>query len=133
MRKGKGASLIELLLVIVIIASAVFLIANIPSALTLVSRSKHISLANEVASKQIEAKRNISFSNLVNDTTSITDESLSLLPNGTGTIVVEDCGVLICTNGEHIKKITATVFWKDNNKTQTVILNTFIGEGGINQ
>ena len=106
---------------------------NIPNALTLVGKSKHMSLAKEIASKQIEGKRNISYENLVNDTTAISDSNISLLPNGSGTVVVEDCDPTICTNSENIKKVTVTVLWKDNNKNQSIILNTLIGEGGVNQ
>lgn len=133
MNSEKGVSLIELLLVIVIIGSTVFLIANLPNALTLITKSKHVSLAREIAAKQIEDKRTISFSNLVNDTTTINDTRIAILPAGSGIVTVADCDVTICTNGEYVKKVTVTVSWKDNNKPQTVTLTTFIGEGGINQ
>lgn len=129
----RGISLIELLLVVVIISSIVFLLASLPNALALISKSKHVSLAREIASKQIEDKRATSYANLVNDTTSINDSRITLLPNGSGSVQVADCDVLICTNGEHIKKITVTVLWKDINKQQSISLNTFIGEGGIKQ
>ncbi len=129
----KGYSLIELLLVIVVIGTSVFLLANLPNALNLITKSNHMSLAREIASKQIEDKRSINYANLVNDTSNISDSRLSLLPSSSGTVKVEDCDVTICTNSEHIKKITVTINWKDNNKAQRVTLNTFIGEGGINQ
>lgn len=133
MKAEKGVSLIESLLVIVVVGSIVFLIANIPNALMLVAKAKHMSLAREIAVKQIEDKKTIQFANLVNDTANITDPRLSLLPTGAGTILVEDCDVIICSNGEKIKQVTVTVTWKDNSKTQTVNLKTMIGEGGINQ
>lgn len=133
MKRERGTSLIELLLIIVIIASCVFLIANLPNAFMLVSKSKHLSLAREIASKQIEDKRTISYNNLVNETSIINDLRIGLLPQGEGSITIVDCELQICTNGEHVKKITVTVSWKDNNKTQSIILNTFIAEGGINQ
>lgn len=133
MKKQRGSSLVELLLVLVVISSTVFLIGNIPNALTLVGKSKHISLAQEIASKQIEAKRNISYENLVNDTATINDSNISLLPNGSGLVVVEDCDLSICTQSENIKKVTVTVTWKDNNKNQSIILNTLIAQGGVNQ
>lgn len=129
----RGASLIESLLVVVMLGIIVVLMANLPNAFTLMSKSRHLSLAREIAAKQIEDKRGISYINLVNGTTNISDSSLSLLSNGSGTITVEDCNASICTNSEHIKKITVTLNWKDNNKNQTVSLNTFIGEGGLNQ
>ncbi|MBI2330345.1 hypothetical protein HYU94_03065 [Candidatus Daviesbacteria bacterium] len=129
----KGVSLIESLLVVVIIGSIVFLLANIPNALMLISKARHVSLAREIAVKQIEDKRNINYSNLVNDNSAISDSRLSLLPQGVGTVVVEDCPAAICANDEPIKQVTVTVSWVDNNKAQNINLNTLIGEEGINQ
>lgn len=132
MTDQRGFSLIESLLVIVVVGSIVFLIASLPNSLMLVGTSRHISLAREIAMKQIEDKRTINYSNLANDNSAIADSRLGLLPGGSGTVVVEDCDPALC-NGEHIKQVTVEVFWKDNNKIQTVSLKTMIGEGGINQ
>ncbi len=128
-----GFSLIESLLVVVIIGSIVFLMASIPNSMMLITKSKHASLAREIAVKQIEDKRTIDYSNLVDDNSPISDTRLSLLPQSDGTVVVTDCDPQVCTNGEHIKQVTVTVNWQDNNKLQTITLKTMIGEGGINQ
>lgn len=136
MSNENGLSLVESLLVIVVVAAIVGLMANLPNAMGLINKSKHLSLAREIASKQIEDKRTISYSNLVNDTTNITasqEPRINSLPNGSGQVLVEDCPVSVCTNGEHIKQVTVTINWKDNNKAQTASIKTFIGEGGINQ
>lgn len=133
MKNERGVSLIESLLVVVVLGSIVFLISSIPNSLMLVGKSRHVSLAREIAAKQIEDKRTINYANLVNDDSSISDPRLSLLPQGSGTVVISDCDPLVCTNGEHIKQVLVEVLWKDNNKTQTVTLKTMIGEGGINQ
>lgn len=133
----KGFSLVELLLVIVVVGTSVFLLANLPNAINLISKSNHMSLAREIASKQLEDKRTLSYINLVPDSSNIADSRISLLPLGSGTVVVEDCVKetypQYCPNDEHIKIVTVTINWKDNNKDQTISLNTFIGEGGINQ
>ena len=133
MQNQKGVSFIELILVVVIIASSVLLLASLPNAFLLINKSKHLSLAKEIVSKQIEDKRGISYINLVNDTTPINDTRINLLPFGSGSITVADCNISICTNGENVKKVTASVSWKENNKTQNISLDTFIGEGGLNQ
>lgn len=133
MNEKSGFSLIESLLVVVILGAIVFLIANIPNALMLIAKSKHIGLARDIATKQIEDKRTISYINLVNDNSPISDTRLSLLPEGAGTVAVEDCSPSICTNGEHIKEVSVTVSWRDNLKAQNITLRTMIGEGGINQ
>lgn len=129
----KGFSLIESLLVVVIIGSAVLLIANIPNALMLIGKSRHVSLAREIAVKQVEDKRTINYSNLVNDNSPISDTRLNLLPQGNGTVEVADCDPSICTQGENIKSVMVIVNWQYNGKSQTVSLKTMIGEGGINQ
>lgn len=137
-----GFSLVEYLLVVVIMGSIVLLIANIPNALVLVSESKHLSLAREIAVKQIEDKRTINYDNLTTGSLPVSDPRLSLLPQGSGTVVVGketepgvwiNCDPAICTNGEHLKQIMVTISWINNNKTQTTTLNAMIGEGGINQ
>lgn len=133
MKKENGTTLVEALLVITIIGSIVFLLANIPNALMLMTKSRHTSLAREIAVKQIEDKRVINYTNLVNDSSPIIDSRISLLPGGNGTMVVEDCKPAICMNGEHIKQLTVTINWTENNKVQNLVLTTMIGEGGINQ
>lgn len=133
MKPESGVSLLESLLVVVVVGMTVVLMANIPNALGLITKSRNLSLAREIAAKQLEDKRAINFANLVLDTTPISDTRISLLPEGAGTVAVTDCDPLICTNGEHLKKISIILSWKDNNKTQTINLDTFIGEGGLNQ
>lgn len=131
--KQQGNSLIESLLVIVMVGIIVILMGNLPNAVNLMSKSKHLSLAREIATKQIEDKRSISFANLVNDNSAIVDSRISLLPSGSGSVVVQDCNEQICTNSENIKQVIVTINWKDNTKPQTITISTFIGEGGLNQ
>lgn len=129
----RGISLIEVLLVVAVVGTAVFLMANLPNAMRLVNKSRHLSLAREIAAKEIEDRRNISYINLVLDTTEIIDSRISLLPSGNGQVIVTDCDPLICTSLEHVKQVTVTLQWKEGNKNQQISLKTFIGEGGINQ
>lgn len=129
----QGFSLIEILLIVVLVGIIVILLANLPNTMLLVNKSNHLSLAQEIATKQVEDERGINYANLVNGSTSINDSRISQLPFGAGTALVEDCPTQICTNGEHVKQITVTLTWKDNQKTQNISLKTFIGEGGINQ
>lgn len=133
MKSERGVSLIESLLVVVAVAVLVFLMANLPNAMGLINKSKHLSLAREIAAKQIEDKRAISFSNLVNDTSPISDTRINLLPQGSGSVTVTDCEASVCTGGESVKKISVSILWKDRNINQTVTLTTLIGAGGINQ
>lgn len=129
----KGISLVETVLVVAVIGFIVIIMANLPNALGLITKSSHVSLAKEIASKKIEDERSINYLNLTNGTSAILDSRLSILPQGEGTVAIEDCSPAICTNSEAIKDIKVTVSWKDNNKDQSINLETFIGQGGLNQ
>lgn len=134
--RNKGVSLVETLLALTMVGVIVLLLSNLPNAFNLINKSKHANLAREIATKQIEDKRTISFVNLVNDTSALTaqiEPRLNLLPNGSAVVVVEDCQAQICPNEEPIKKVTVTVNWKETDKLQTINIKTFIGEGGLNQ
>lgn len=131
----KGVSLIESLLVVVVVGFIVALMANLPNAMGLITKSKQLSLAREIAAKQIEDKRAISYANLAltDGPENISDARLDLLPKGTGTMEIKNCDPLICTNGEPIKQVVVTINWKNNSKQQTIRVNTLLGEGGLNQ
>lgn len=129
----KGFSLIESLMVIVIVGVIILLLANVPNALNLMTKARHLSLVREIAAKQIEDKRSVNYSNLTDDTLAINDPRINSLPSGSGTVTVADCDFSICTNDEPVKQITINISWMENNKQQTVNLKTFIGQGGLNQ
>lgn len=129
----KGVSLIETLLVVVTVGFIIILMANLPNSLQLIARSGHISKALEIATKAIEDKRAISYINLADGISSIQDSRLNLLPQGAGIVEVKICEAEICTNSETVKHIKVTVSWIDNLREQDIKLETFIGEGGLNQ
>lgn len=129
----KGFSLIESLMVIVIVGVIILLLANIPNALNLMTKARHLSLAREIAAKQIEDKRSVNYSNLTDDTLPINDSRINSLPSGSGTVTVADCDLSVCYSDEPVKQITINISWMENNKQQTVNLKTFIGQGGLNQ
>lgn len=138
--------MVESLLVVVMLGLITFLLANIPNALMLIGKSRHVSLAREIAAKQIEDKRSTDYINIGLGPSAISDSRLSLLPSGDGTVVVGvpneetpdpydwiSCDTSVCTDGEAVKQVKVTVTWVDNNKPQEIILATMISEGGINQ
>lgn len=129
----RGISLIESILVVAVVGATVFLLVNLPNALGLIAKARHLSLVREIASREIETKRNVSFINLVNGTEVLSDSRMSILPQGSGSVMVEDCDPAICESSESVKEITVTVNWKEGDKDQGMSLKTFIGEGGINQ
>ncbi len=126
-------SLVEALLVVMVVSSMTFLIAGLPNALGLINKSKHLSIAREIATKQIEDKRAQVWDDLVNEEVSINDSRLTLLPQGSGMVKTADCEVQICPSGELTKQITIQVSWQDNAKTQTIALKTLVSKGGLTQ
>lgn len=132
-KSQRGESLIELLLVIFLLGIIVMLLASLPNAMNLITKSKRMSLAREIVTKQIEDERRIKYIDLANGSQQISDSRISLLPHGSGTVTVEDCDKNICTDSENVKQVTVIVNWQENNKDQQVSLKTFIGKGGLNQ
>ena len=129
----KGVSLIELLLVVTTVGFLIFLVGNIPNSINLVGKAGRQSLAREIASKQIEDKRAIQYVNLANGESSVSDVRLSSLPFASGEVIVSDCDPSICNHGENAKKVMVTITWKESTQTETITLETLIGEGGLNQ
>lgn len=127
----EGASLIELMLVTVMVGFMVVLIAGIPNSMVLIGKSQHLSVAKEVATKQLSAERALAYSNLNNGSTLIRDSRLSLLPSSSGSITVEDCNPAVCTNAEPVKLVTVLITWRDNAKDQSYQLQTMIASGGL--
>ncbi len=132
-RNLEGSSLVEVLMVIAAISILIILIASFPNSMNLVSKSQHQSLAREIAAKQIEDLRNLSYVNLVLGETQILDSRVSLLPSGNGKIIVENCDPDICVNDENTKTVTVTVLWKEATKDQKIEINTLISEGGLSK
>ncbi len=137
MSNQRGVSLIEALLVMFVLFGIVLLMQNFPNAINLINKSKHLSIAREIATKQIEDKRATNYLNLVAPSTTIITQSvdlrISLLPSGSGKVEINVCDPLICTTAEEIKHIRVTINWKENDKNQTISLDTLIGSGGLNQ
>lgn len=127
-KEQRGTSLIEVLLAVVTLSGLAFLLSNIPNSINLVTKSQHLSLVREVATKVIEDKRQIAFSNLTNDSSVITDSRLSLLPQGNGNVLVEDCNIQICHNGESVKHLVVTINWKEGAKNEQVKMETLISQ-----
>lgn len=120
-------------MVIVAVSILIILIASFPNSINLVSKSQHQSLAREIATKQIEDLRSLSYVNLTLGEMQILDSRIALLPSGGGQILVESCDPSICTNDENTKVVSVSVFWKDSNQDQEVKISTLISEGGLSK
>lgn len=130
-KKDRGFSLIELLVIVVIVGFIALVLFNIPNSIRLIGVSRSSSVALDIAQKAVEDLRSITYDNLVNGSTNITDSRLTSLPGSSGTILIEDCPLIICSSGELTKKATITVNWRDQAVTKKIDLTTFISEGGL--
>lgn len=127
----KGFSLVEVVLVVAIAGLIGLMIGNLPSSAKLVGNSRYESIAKEISSKSIEELRSITYDNLANGTTSISDPRLSSLPNGSGEVTVNDCPVEICTENEQSKLVTVEINWTDAGSARNVRLDTLVSKGGL--
>lgn len=131
-RGEAGFSLLEILLAVVIIGFIVLTIANIPSSLQLIGKSRYSSLARDIVSQEIETVRAQGYASLANGTASFTDNRLFSLPNGAGQVVVADCPLTICKSGEQTKQVSVSVTWLENKSgTKNVSVTTLISDGGL--
>lgn len=129
----RGFSLLEILLAIVTVGILILLLVNIPNSIRLVSKSNHQSLAREVAAKALEDVRATQYVNLANGESAVVDNRLNLLPGAGATRLVKGCDPTICTQGEETKHVKVTVTWRESGQKQTVILETLVSKGGLNQ
>lgn len=140
-KNQQGMSLVEILLVIVAMAFAALLIANLPLSISSIAKNKHQSQAREIAEREIEKLRQDIFSedlpdNLPGESTPFTDTALAGLPGASAAYRIEPCPVEVCAisdDNKKPKKVNVTVSWQEAGETKTVELVTIIDKKGLNQ
>lgn len=127
-KREQGLTYIEVLVTMVILA--VVLIALLSCFLhgfNVLSRMKQVAIATQGIQEELELIRNMSFNDILTMDSSFTNESLSLLEDGTGAVNVED------SLGDDIKKLTVSVFWSYRETQMRKDVVTFITKKGINR
>ena len=130
--RERGFSLVEIVLVA---ATAVFLgilIISLVSPVASINKSRHTSIALEVANRQIESLRKQAFEK-GNGADSFYDNKLSLLPGSTASYEIDDCPIGVCTLEEKVKQVKVEVSWSESGEIKKVELVTLVGEGGLGQ
>ncbi|NIN92802.1 hypothetical protein GTO36_07445 [bacterium] len=137
MRKGKafkrkktekGLTYIEVLVTMVVLA--VVLIALLSCFLhgfNVLSRMRQMAIATQSIQEELERIRNMSYNDVLSLGSSFTNESLSLLENGSGVLSLED------SLGDDIKKLTVSVLWSYRETEMRKDVVTFITKKGINR
>ncbi len=123
--------MIELLLVVVAVAILALIITSLPWAIQSIRKSGNVSIAREIASKELDTFRKQPYANLSNGTNSFADPSLLNLPSPTATYEIEDCPLEICSLSETAKTVKVKVSWMESGNTRTVELSTIVSEGGL--
>jgi len=127
-KREEGLTYIEVLVTMVILS--VVLIALLSCFLhgfNVLSRMRQTAIATQSIQEELELIRNMSFNDILTLDSSFTNESLSLLEDGTGAVNVE--GSL----GDDIKKLTISVFWSYRDKQMRKDVVTYITKKGINR
>lgn len=134
--KERGVALVELVLAVMTIGFVVMLIANLPSAVSSINRSRRISVAKEITNRKLDSLRKQGYTTLktlAQGTNIFTDTALSSLPSPTAVYELSDCPVEVCSNGEQVLQVKARVDWNELGYSKTVELTTLVGQGGIGQ
>ncbi len=131
----KGFSLIEIVLVLLIIFFLILLIANIPTSLAAITRSKNTSLAKDIAGKEMDFLRRQAYESLslTEEPVTFNDVRLQELPQSNAVYEIKSCSSEVCISEEEIKEIRILVTWEESKEAKQVELNTLVGSGGIGQ
>lgn len=132
----QGISLVEVVLVCAAVIFLGLLIVGLASPIASINKSRHTSLAKEIASSQIENLRKQTYEvlkGMESEEMVFSDSRLSALPSSAASYKVEDCPLEICPSEEKIKKVMVKVSWSESGETKKVELTTLVGEGGIGQ
>lgn len=129
---NRGFSLVEVIIAIFLIGAMVFVIANIPQAIRLVTLSQSESLVREIAAKKLEDMRLTGYENLAADgVTNFSDPRLSDLTGVSATSNVVDCTVSGCAGGVDVKEVTISIGWSENGTAREFEIVTLVGKGGL--
>ena len=131
MKKEKGVSLVELVLVVAAVGFLALLVSNLPSSISSINKSRHASLARDIAGKQMDYLRRQTYANLSEGTESFFDSSLNNLPGALATYEIEECPLEVCLDQESAKEVKVKVIWNESGDSKSVELVTIVGEGGI--
>lgn len=155
-KRVRGFTLIEVLFGITLLGvAATAFAAMYPISARLQASARNRAQAARIAQREMESLRRLPFGNLVNiaqlqiaspaviDTSALTppysftniaadgsNTVASLLPSGTGTVMIEDVSAtdpsavsLLQTN---LRRLTVTVSWDDRGKTRSVVVSSLV-------
>jgi len=129
---SSGFSFVEVIIAIFLCMAMLFVIANIPQAIRLISLSQSESTVREVAARKLEDLRFAGYENIPADgIKNFNDPKLLKLTSANATTNIIDCEISGCAGGAKVKKVTISIDWRESGKSKNFQLVTFVGKGGI--
>ncbi len=127
-KREEGLTYTEVLVTMVILGVVLIsLLSCFLHGFNVISRMRQTAIATQSIQEELELIRNMSFNDILTLDSSFTNESLSLLEDGTGAVNVED------SLGDDIKKLTVSVLWSYRDMQMRKDVVTFITRKGINR
>lgn len=124
----EGLTYIEVLVTMVILAVVlVALLSCFLHGFNVLSRMRQMAIATQSIQEELERIRNMSYNDVLTLGSSFTNESLSLLEDGSGVLSLED------SLGVDIKKLTVSVLWSYRETQMRKDVVTYITKKGINR
>ena len=130
-QRENGISIIELVLVLSVVGFLALLINTLPSSIASISKSRHTSLARDIASREMDYLRKQDYANLSNGLSNFSDSGLAGLPASAATSEIDDCPAEICNRQEQAKQVKVKVAWNESGDSKAVELVTIINDKGL--
>lgn len=125
-RLKKGFTLVETLIALALVGATLVVFGAAVATLPAIKTARDQNIAYHVAAKKIEELRKTPFDSLP-ASGSFSDPGLSNLSSSTASLVISDY-----EGSSDIKRVTATVSWDMLGATRDIVLETLIGESGLN-
>jgi Tfp pilus assembly protein PilV len=123
----QGFSVIEVLITLFMIGATLMLFQATANAIVLNKYGRFREIALRVADKKIQSLRTTAFTQLP-ESGSFTDSQLASIPDGQASLTITEISPTL-------KDVSVDVTWTNpqNDGTQQVHLQTFVGSGGLGQ
>jgi type II secretory pathway pseudopilin PulG len=122
-----GVTLLESIIAVSLMLVALTIFLSIWLAIGLDKSLQRLSVAEQIASTEMEKIRIKPFQDIVSTSTPITNQDLAKLPFGSGTTTVSD---YLSTSS--IKYVEILITWQESGASKNFRLDTLVTEGGTN-